>query len=174
MEKPAPPSIVTLHQIVTDRIKEKGITRHNLILQMGYSNVSKGIRKLDAFTYSLKPPGDDFINRLLTVLEIDCPTFIEGYQVTHEEIIQKLKYTFKPSIRININFIPTPWFTAQLVYRQCEIKVPSNIQELPFDQEIKSINELFKNKLDDLPFKKRLSGFHISEKSIASLFLIIN
>ena len=69
----APP---TLESLIKKRIKEKGLSRSELVSAIGYSsNVSKGCRRLDTFTGTLEYPSEEFINKITSALEIDPPTF---------------------------------------------------------------------------------------------------
>ena len=59
----------TLQQVVNDRMRLKGLSRYQLIQQLGYSNISKGIRKMDTYLRTLEAPNDEFIVRLLAALD---------------------------------------------------------------------------------------------------------
>ena len=48
----------TLQQVVNDRMRSKGLSRHQLTQQIGYTNVSKGLRRLDAYLKTLTAPSD--------------------------------------------------------------------------------------------------------------------
>ena len=68
----------TLQQIVNDRMRSKGLSRHQLIQQIGYTNVSKGLRRLDAYLETLTAPSDEFVSKLLDILGIDGPDLSKG------------------------------------------------------------------------------------------------
>ncbi len=65
----------TLQELITSRLKEKNLSRSQVVQQIGYSNVSKGIRKFDTYLKTLSPPSDEFVSQLLSVLGVDGLTF---------------------------------------------------------------------------------------------------
>jgi len=53
---------LTLESLIKQKIKEKGLTRFDLVLTLGYTkNITKGCRRLNTFIKTLEAPSEDFI-----------------------------------------------------------------------------------------------------------------
>ena len=74
----------SLQQIILKKAQDKDWSRKKLVEELGYSNVSKGLRRLDVFLETLTAPSDNFVRRLTEVLEIDVITFVGSYNVSRK------------------------------------------------------------------------------------------
>jgi hypothetical protein len=149
----------TLQQVINDRMRSKGLSRHQLIQQIGNTNVSKGLRKLDTFLGTLAAPGDEFVSRLLDILGIDVPTYLRAYESSCDALAVQAKDSFSPYIVLNIDFLPQPWFAAQIIHARCTVPVPTDIIRLPFQKEIASVIALYNDRASKLSFGERIKGF---------------
>lgn len=149
----------TLQQVVNDRMRSKGLSRHQLIQQIGYTNVSKGIRRLDAYLKTLTAPSDEFVSKLLDILGIDGPTYLRAYLSSCDAQAYQARESFIPSIVLSLDFLPQPWFAAQIINAKCTVQVPVDIKRLPFQQELASAIALYNDRVSKLSFGDIVIGF---------------
>jgi hypothetical protein len=153
----------TLQQVVNDRIKAKGLSRYQLIQQLGYTNISKGIRRMDTYLQTLEAPNDEFIIGLLSALDIGAMTFHKAMMASLSEINTKVqaerKRLFKPHIQLLIDFLPQPWFAAQIIRAHCTISVPKEINHVSFQEELSAVFSLYNERVGRLSFKEKVIGF---------------
>lgn len=159
----APPPTVTLTipQLINQRMRECNISRSQLVTSCGYpKNISNGCKKLDIYLKNpLNTPTNEFVPKLLFVLNIDEVTYSRALQVSLEKMNAEAKAKFRPYIEILINFNPTPCFAAQYVYGKCYLPIPEQILNFPFPEEISSITHLYQEYAATLPFHDRIIGF---------------
>ena len=65
----------TLKSLIEQKIHHKQITPSDVVSAIGYTNTTKGIRRLSTFSNTLEAPSDSFVLKLLSVLEIDAISF---------------------------------------------------------------------------------------------------
>lgn len=156
----------TLESLINQRIKEKGLSRSQLVSAIGYTNISKGCKRLDTFITTLEAPSDDFIINIASVLEIDPLEFYRAIKATLDQFSADAQRTFKPYIQIRLGINITPVFAAQMVFSRCSIPVPSTILEMPFGSEIETITALCKEHIDNClkqlseNLSKNITGFN--------------
>ncbi len=152
-------ALPTLQQFVENSIKSKGWTRRQLVQLMGYSNIAKGLRRLDRFSQTLEAPDSRFVSKLQIALETDPTSLEKAMSVTKDAIEDNAKKTFTPHLVICVDFHPQPWFAAQFVQAECTIKVSPDIRHLSFLEEMEMIISLYKERSEKLSFKERIIGF---------------
>jgi hypothetical protein len=97
-----PTVIPSLQKLITQRTKERGLNRSQLVQSIGYTNISKGIRRSDTYLRTLKAPSEEFVVKLLTVLEITGLQFLQALNVTQGaiEADEEAQEMFKPHLEI--------------------------------------------------------------------------
>lgn len=138
----------TLESLIKQRIKEKGLSRFDLVSSLGYANISRGCRRLDTFIRTLEAPSEDFIINIASVLEIDPVTLYRAIKATLDQFSADAKRTFKPYIQIRLGIDITSGFAALAVYSKCSIPIPSHILEMPLGSEIETITALCKEHIN--------------------------
>ncbi len=86
----------TIPKLITQRIKEKGLSRSQLVSAIGYTNISKGTRRLNHFLNTLEAPYEQFITKLLSILEIDALSFNKAVNASLDQFSVDAKRIFKP------------------------------------------------------------------------------
>ncbi len=117
------PITPTLQSLINQKIKRKDLSRPELVSAIGYTNISKGNRRLNHFLNTLETPSSDFINNLLSVLDIDCITFNKSINVSLDQFSNQPKKKFKPYIQIILSIEIRPLFASQMVANKCSVPV---------------------------------------------------
>ena len=116
------------------------VKRSQLAKELGYIYINKALRRLDAFTEN--PIIDsDFSIKLRKTLSIPFPEYELAIKQDLASQQEKLKSNFKPSVRIILSGCPSPVIAGGTASR---LKLPKNIDEMSFDEEIVAIFELYK------------------------------
>jgi hypothetical protein len=105
----------TIPKLITQRIKEKGLSRSQLVSVIGYSNISKGTRRLNHFLNTLEAPSEQFTTKLLSVLDIDALSFNKAINASLDQFSADSLRTFKPYIEILLGIQVRPAFAYQMV-----------------------------------------------------------
>ena len=116
------PVTPTLQSLIKQKIKEKGLSRSQLVSAIGYSNVSKGCQRLDTFLKTLEAPSEEFIVNIASVLEIDPVTFYRSVVASLDQFSTDSKRT-KPYVEILLGIQVRPLFAYQAVKSMCFIPV---------------------------------------------------
>lgn len=157
-----------IKSLITQKMKGKGLSRSDLVNAIGYTNISKGCQRLDAYLETLEYPSEEFINKLLSTLEIDPFTFFRSLEVTIDKFRDEAARSFSPYIQIFLSIKPTPHFAAGLVYRKCRIHIPSSLLELPLNEEIEAIHDLYQDHIKTVlndTLKNSITGFRYHRSS---------
>lgn len=129
--------IPTIQQQITRRMKECGLSRFELIKAIGYTNIAKGLRRLDTYLATLQAPSDDFISRVLVVLDIDSMAFYRSLEVSMAMTRRRQGDGFSPYIELQAPLTIAPLVTRFAMYQNFYVQsVPQDIQNLPFSQEM--------------------------------------
>mgnify|MGYP000476908200 CR=1 FL=1 len=130
-----------LQRLISNYLKTQNISRSKFVKKLGYTNVSKGLKRLDEFLITLKSPNPEFPVLILKNSNIPETDFQDAIQAVQLKLDDKLRKDFVPMIRVIPIYYPHPlWGMVHL-----NIKVPENILDLPYDQEIKMICDLYLN-----------------------------
>jgi hypothetical protein len=113
----------TIPKLITQRIKEKGLSRSQLVSAIGYTNISKGTRRLNHFLNTLEAPSEQFITKLLSTLEIDALSFNKAINASLDKFNAESLRTFKPYIEIILGIMIRPAFAYQAVKNQCSMSL---------------------------------------------------
>ena len=130
-----------LQKLINRYLSDNNISRANFAKQLGYTNVSKGLKRLDEFLITLKTPNPEFPALILKHSDISESDFQDAIQAVLETINDKLRKDFVPMVRV----IPIYYPSLLISLMHLNIKVPENIMDLPYDQEIKVICDLYLN-----------------------------
>jgi len=132
-------------KLIIEAMENANIKRAELIKEIGYMNINKGLRHLDACLRGKKLSGKFLIN-LARVLKIDNQTLNEAVKNTLEEIRYKQekreRLHFKPHIYIKHSesrprSITTICFVGLSFFKHIEL--PSNIHTVSDEEQIKIV-----------------------------------
>ena len=145
----------TLRKLISERIKEKGLTLSKLVQAIGYKNVVKGIRRLDTYLNTFKAPSDDFVRRLLLVLDIDGLSFhnalTRSVNKMHCKTDRKAKEHFRPYLELSVKLEMNPSFAAYMLRQKyCVHRLPSEIRNLPFHEELDFVLSVYQEKFQHM------------------------
>jgi hypothetical protein len=113
----------TLKSLIKQKIIEKGLSRSELVSVIGYTNISKGCKRLDTFLKTLEAPSGDFIVNITSVLGIDAVAFYRALTASLDQFSADAKKNFDPYIEILLNIQIRPHFAYQAVKNMCSIPV---------------------------------------------------
>jgi hypothetical protein len=128
-----------LQKLINRYLSENDISRANFAKQLGYTNVSKGLKRLDQYLITLQSPNSEFAALILNNTDISENEFELACSEVLEKINTELSKEFVPMIRVIPIYYPNPLIGLKFL----NIKVPKNILDLSFDQEIKVICDLY-------------------------------
>lgn len=133
-------SNLTLQQLVNQKISSQELSPRQLVSALGYTNVSKGCRRLKEYLTTLRPPSDFFVINLLTILDINGLEYSEAVLCTQAKIDSSARSLFKPYIELLAKIEITPLFARAMLYQKyCIQTIPTHIQTKPFIEEIEFI-----------------------------------
>ena len=133
-----------LQNLVQNEMDALGVKRSELVIRMGYSNISKGIRRLVALLDTLA--GRDRLLPLLQhALYIPDEKFQTAVSALEEEIHAKYRAVFKPYIGITPNGEPRHYsFFSRKPWWMVNIEISEYLSSLPTDQELSVVCGLCK------------------------------
>jgi len=145
----------TLQELISERTKEKGLTPSKLAQAIGYKNVAKGVRRLDIYLNTFKAPSDDFVRRLLMVLDIDGLSFhnalARSVNKMHCKADREAKEHFRPYLELSIKMEISPSFAAYMLHQKyCVYRLPSEMQNLPFHEELNLVLSVYQEKIQHM------------------------
>lgn len=143
-----PTAIPTLQNLIKEKIKEKDLSRSDLVRAIGYSNISKGCRRLDSLLNTLEIPSSNFINNLLEVLYITHTDFYNSLYASLDEFNFDAARNFKPHIEIILDIQIRPFFAYLAVKNMCSIPVHSEHQNQSLQGEIETIKTICNEHID--------------------------
>lgn len=160
-------TVLTLQKLISRRAKEKGLSRSGLVQAIGYINVSKGIRRLDTYLQTLESPGDDFINNLLSVLNIDTVSFCRSLSASldkiNSEANKRAREDFQPYIEVLIGIQIRGAIVWQAVHNMCRLSVSEDLQGKPYREEFDTVIALYQDHVENIlhdNLKRSVTGFH--------------
>jgi hypothetical protein len=154
-------SFPTLRQLVTRQMKEQGLSRSQLMQAMGLINVSKGLRRLDHYLQTLEAPSDDFVSKLLAVLDINGLAFCRAIATTQGNMSERSRKTFKPCIQLLLDIDIRGAMACQMVQNKCMGRIPETLQTLPFEQEVTAVLAAVQQHIDTA-FAESSLGQHVA------------
>ncbi len=148
-------SVPNLQQLIYARMKGRGLSRSKLIQSLGYSNIPKGLRRLDDYLSTLHAPSDKFINDLLSVLDIEGMPFYRALNLSQHQVLQranrKAKENFNPHLVLMIKERMKPIYGLHILWHEvCYRPLPLEIQNLPFNEEVDFVTAQYQLQIDNL------------------------
>lgn len=136
-----------LSSLVNNAFRERSISRSRFIQKTGYKNISKGLRRFDAF---LEDPqkNNHFVDEISKILDIPSDRLLAAIKQTRLAIEDLERTAFKPFIQITLDKRPSPIFIAAMLPGLTRINVPESITELQFEHEIALITDLYRKHRD--------------------------
>jgi len=139
-----------IHALIYSIMKEKGVTRFSLVKQLGYRNITKGLRRVD----SLMPYGigqKELLMRIAEVLGIDQEQIDKALDET-KKLLRKERdaserKSFKPYIYIQYSSQRPRSITIVALVGVDQFKfipVPWEITALPLQQQIEAVSNQVK------------------------------
>lgn len=142
----------------------KNIKRNQLAKSLGYINITKALRRLDAFI-DVPNIKSDFANKLRSTLDIPLDEYESSIKKVHLRAHIKAKERFKPSLEIILSGRPSPVFAAAFFI--C-LELPQKLQSMPYEEEISAIFNAYK---EDQINKFKNSSFYINANEDYSSFV---
>jgi hypothetical protein len=169
MKIPAPSP--TLKDLIFYKLKEKGISRSQLVQSIGYTrNITKGIRRLNDYLNTLEAPSDEFVISLLNTLSIDGLSFHRALSASidlmSKEADDHAKRRFKPHVIVLRDKTITPRFIDEIITHQNTVIIPDEIQTLPFKEELHEIFKIYNNFNDKIYYSNTSEVFHFSRAGL--------
>ncbi len=138
-------SFPTIDRLITKRIKEKGYSLSQFVSALGYSNTSKGCRRLDVFLRTLDSPSEEFIKKITSLLDIDCLTFFRATRATLDQFNTVEKAKFHPFVEILVDICIRPLFAAQMYKNSCIVPLCPELRNSSLIVEIERIKDKCKD-----------------------------
>jgi len=157
----------TIEQLVKQRTHQKSLSLPQLVSELGYTNISKGCRRLNEYLTSLHPPSDQFVVNLLCVLDINALEFSKAVSCTLDKMCADAETLFRPYIRILLGIQIRPAIAWQIVHNQCCLSVPQDLQDKPYREELDAIFFLYKDHVEtelNGRLKNNIIGFEYHRK----------
>jgi len=136
-----------LQSLISNYLKTQHISRANFAKQLGYTNVSKGLKRLDNFCLSLKSPNPQFAELILKNTNISKTEFELAIKAILEKLNNERSQEFSPSIFVIPIYYPSLLMTMKFL----SLKIPK-ISELSYEDEIKAIGNVY------LDFRKKVTN----------------
>ncbi|MBU1568584.1 MAG: hypothetical protein KJ630_23525 [Proteobacteria bacterium] len=169
--KPNSPASPTLQALIFQKLKEKGISKSQLVSSIGYPrNLNKGIRRLNEYLTTLEAPNDEFVINLLNTLSIDGLSFHRALNASidlmNKEADEHSKRRFKPHIIVLRDKTITPRFIDEIITRQNTILIPDEIQNLSFTDELHEIFKIYDNFNDKIYYSNTSEVFRFTKTGL--------
>lgn len=142
----------------------KNIKRNQLAKSLGYINITKALRRLDAFI-DVPNIESDFANKLRATLNIPLDEYEFSIKQVHLRAHREAKERFKPSLEIILSGRPNPVFAAAFFI--C-LELPQKLQSMSYEEEISVIFNAYK---EDQINKFKNSSFYINANEDYSSFV---
>jgi len=156
---------ITIQNLLNHKIREQGLSRSALIHRMGYTNITKALRRFDQFAKTLEFPSEDFVIRLLSALNINGVEFHKAVLATLRRFDEDAKKEFTPFIEIQLEGSITPSFAWAAIHSLWVYPVPVKHLQEPFETEIKGVVNIYQNRMKEVfqdkeSLMNRVYGFH--------------
>ena len=134
-----------LQTLISETMAAKGLRKSQIVSLLGFKNITKGIRRLDAFVAD----GVDFpgmLDRLPSALGLPAETVHAAYEQTLDQMraeaeaqrsahLERLRAEFRPHVRVKTErTVPSPIFVVAMTGgpdRWLRISLPEEITALP-------------------------------------------
>jgi len=137
-----------LQKLINRYLSDNGVSRSEFSTLLGYRNTNKGLKRLDEFLRGLKSPNPQFAKLILNNSNISEGEFELAYSAVAESIDNERSKQFSPSIFVIPIYYPSLLITMKFL----SLKIPNNISELSYEDEIKAIGNVY------LDFRKKVTN----------------
>ena len=135
-----------------------------LAVALGYTNISKALRRLNAFIHA---PNVEFDLAIKLRMALAIP--LDEYESTINQVnlcvYQRRLKSFKPSLSIILSGRPNPLFAAGFF---TELTLPKQVRGMVFEEEMKTVFNVYKQ---DQINKFKSSNFYINSNSDYLVFV---
>jgi hypothetical protein len=129
-----------LQALVSQRLNHMNIGKRQLVLRIGYTNMSKGLRRIDNFMNTLSDPGNIRF-KLQSALAIPHKEHQHAIDGVEALILKQAQYSFKSSAQVILSGRPGPIFAAAFFVN---VDIPKGIASLSFAEEMKIVFDCYK------------------------------
>ena len=95
-----PTAIPTAQELFAQRVKERGLSRSQLVQAIDHKNINKGIRRLDGFFRTLKALSGQYFQNLISVLDVDGSLVLRFFNRS-QKIWRKPRRNSDPTLRFS-------------------------------------------------------------------------
>ncbi len=153
-----------LTTLIRNRFRELNVKRVDVVKRMGYSNIAKGLRRLDEFGRDDYRSFPALKSRLATALDVSTEELDDAFQKTRQEIIDEdeaeYRKNFQPHLIWDTAYkTPTPIFVAAMCgayEKMCRVFIEGSDPRSYVDQAKKMIPGAF------VPGFGKVVGFYIN------------
>jgi len=145
-----------LQTLISQTMAAKGLRKSQIVSVLGFKNITKGIRRLDAFVADgVDSPG--MLDRLPSALGLPAETVHAAYEQTLDQMraeaeaqrsahLERLRAEFRPHVRVKTErTVPSPIFVVAMTGgpdRWLRISLPEEITALPEHDQIEQVAEI--------------------------------
>ena len=115
-----------LRMMVDAGMDHAGVSRSQLISMMGWKNINKGLRKLDAYVDQLQALDSEFEERMASVLGLPVNALKDAFTASNDDLSSQLKADFRPCVFIRIKEQIFPLVARWHASQYLRVNVPEN------------------------------------------------
>lgn len=129
-----------LKSLIRYHLRQQNINRSALALLIGYTNITKALRRIDNFIAepTISNPIKSKLQQVLNIPSDELDSAIEQQQLI---LINTAEQNFKPFIQVKFSGKPSPIIAAQFFLNIC---IPKSIRNLSYENELLHVFELYK------------------------------
>jgi hypothetical protein len=147
-----------LQTLISETMAAKGLRKAQIVSLLGFKNITKGIRRFDAFVVDgVDSPG--MFDRLPSALGVPAETVRVAYEQTLDQMraeaeaqrtanLERLRIEFRPHVRVRTErTVPSPIFVVAMTGgpdRWLRINLPEEIIALPENSQIEQAAEIIR------------------------------
>ncbi|MDP8268590.1 MAG: hypothetical protein P9L97_07685 [Candidatus Tenebribacter davisii] len=152
---------ITISELITNRMKKLNLSKKEVVVRMGYSNITKGLRNLGNFLEGGFLAGDQYI-RLAKALEVDESMVVKAMIETHEQEENRKKEqerkAFKPHICAMCELgIPSPIFIGIMTHHSRFVYFEESFLDLTYSDQLMLVQKSILRHFER--FDGSISGF---------------
>ena len=181
-----------LQTLISETMAAKDLRKAQIVSLLGFKNITKGIRRLDAFVADgVDSPG--MLDRLPSALGVPAETVHTAYEQTLDHMraeaeaqrsahLERLRAEFRPHVRVKtVRTVPSPIFVVAMTGgpdRWLRINLPEEIIAFPEHSQIEQVAEIIRQHHAEHkgwagPFGSINGYYYRSEFEIAVEFSVI-
>ena len=120
-----------LKKLIIQSTRELNLSRCDLAKAIGYTNTSKGLRRIDNYVDALIDL-DNIKEQLQCALDIDSDEMELAVSQRQQQLNAEHRRLFKPSLQTIVSSTPSPIFVAALVPKLWNIPIKSDLKLLTY------------------------------------------